>query len=93
MNLSIHTGKLPKDLKSARVVPLHKKDSKTQVGNYRPVSILSMLSKVFERLVYNQLEEYLLKHKILPKYYKISTILVSEQFTLQTRVSSIFLII
>ena len=39
-------------MKSARVVPLHKENSKTDTGNYRPVSI----SKVLERAVYNQIE-------------------------------------
>lgn len=38
--LSISTGAFPKDLKTARVLLLHKKSSKTNVGNYRPVSIL-----------------------------------------------------
>jgi retron-type reverse transcriptase len=47
------------------VVPLHKKSSRTNVGNYRPVSILSTLSKVVERLVFNQLEAYLLEQKLL----------------------------
>ena len=43
-------------MKSARVVPLHKENSKTDTGNYRPVSILSCISKVLERAVYNQIE-------------------------------------
>ncbi len=59
INLSIYHGSIPSDLKSARVVPLYKKNSKTDLGNYRPVSILSILSKVLERVVYNQLENYL----------------------------------
>ena len=45
INLSISTGTIPEDMKSARVVPLHKKNSKTDTGNYRPVSILSCISK------------------------------------------------
>ena len=43
------------NLKSARVVPIFKKNEKTEVGNYRPVTILSIFSKVFERAVYDQL--------------------------------------
>ena len=50
---------VPDDLKSARVVPLYKKNDKTEVGNYRPVSVLSIISKIFERIVYNQVESYL----------------------------------
>ena len=42
-----------------------KKNDKTEVRNYRPVSILSMISKVFERVVYVQLETYLDERKLL----------------------------
>ena len=59
INVSISSGKVPSEFKIARVVPLHKKKSKTDAGNYRPVSILSCLSKVFERIIYDQLSEYL----------------------------------
>ena len=49
INLSITQGVVPDDLKSARVVPLFKKNDKTEVGNYRPfVSILSIISKVLK---------------------------------------------
>ena len=53
INLSIHTNKIPNDLKTARVVPIYKKGSKTDPGNYRPVSVLSTISKVLEQVVYN----------------------------------------
>lgn len=65
VNLSLSTGEIPDDLKLARVVPLHKKNSKTDVGNYRPVSVLCILSKVFERIVFNQLNEYLVQNNLL----------------------------
>ena len=38
--------------------PIHKKNSKVELGNYRPVSILSIISKIFEREVCEQLTEY-----------------------------------
>lgn len=47
------------DLKTARVVSLLKKNDKTEVGNYRPVSILSIIFKIVERIIYDQLEQYL----------------------------------
>ena len=59
INLSLIQGIVTDDLKSARVVPIFKKNDKTEVGNYRPVTILSIISKVFERVVYDQLETYL----------------------------------
>ena len=68
LNLSLVTGIIPDDLKSARVTPIYKKNSKTEAGNYRPVSILSTISKLFERVVYNQLDQYLQDHKLLYEY-------------------------
>ena len=50
INLSIIQGVDPDDLKSAKILPLFKKNDKTEVGNYRPVSILSIISKVFTRV-------------------------------------------
>lgn len=56
INLSLIQGVVPDDLKAARVIPLYKKGHKTEVGNYRPVSILCIISKVFEPVVYDQVE-------------------------------------
>ena len=65
INLSIEKNVVPKDLKNARVVPLFKKHKRSEVGNYRPVSVLSVVSKILERAVYTQLEDYLVKKKLL----------------------------
>ena len=54
--------------KSAKVVHLFKKSNKTEVGNYPPVSILMFTSKVFERVVYDQVEPYLDQKKLLYKF-------------------------
>ena len=56
--LSIMQRKFPSSLKLAKVIPLHKKLSKLDRKNYRPVSILSPLSKVLERVIYEQIYEY-----------------------------------
>ena len=56
INFSLIRGVVPDNLKSVRVVPLYKNSDKTDVGNYRPVSILTIISKVFERVVYDQVE-------------------------------------
>ena len=68
IKLSIIQGVVPNDPKSAKVVRLFKKNDKTEVGNYRPVSILSIISKVFERVVYCQVEAYLDQKKLLYKF-------------------------
>jgi hypothetical protein len=68
MNLSLIKGTVPDDLKAVRVVPLFKKNDKTEVGNYMPVSILSIVSKNFERVVYDQISFYLTEMDILYKF-------------------------
>ena len=68
INLSIHSGVVPEDLKTARVVPLYKKNDKTDPGNYRPVSILNIVSKILERLVYNKLQNYLTEKQLLYEF-------------------------
>ena len=58
-NLSLSTGKYPSLWKKANVIPLHKKDSKSDVNNYRPISLLSTVSKVFERIIFKYVYNYL----------------------------------
>ena len=57
--MSIISGLFPKELKKTKVIPIHKKNSKVEPGNYRSVSILSIISKMFERVVWEQLTDYL----------------------------------
>ena len=54
-NDSLKEGKLPSDWKKAHVVPVHKKGDKQCLKNYRPISLLPICSKIFERLIYNEL--------------------------------------
>ena len=65
INLSITTETVPEAFKKAKVIPLFKKGSKLDVGNYRPVSILNVLSKILERAIHSQLADYLEKRNIL----------------------------
>ena len=65
MNLSINTGLFPNDWKVAKVVPLHKKGSTNDRGNYRPVSVLPVLSKLLERHVHQCFYSFLVQHKLL----------------------------
>ena len=67
-NLSISRGCFPSQLKVAKVIPLHKADSTSVYTNYRPVSVLTCFSKVFEILMYDRLISFVIKHSLLYKY-------------------------
>ena len=54
-NLSFTTGVFPSVLKTPKVVPIFKKDSKSDYSNYRPISLLSNIKKKLERLIYKRL--------------------------------------
>ena len=58
INQSLNTGIFPQKLKLAKVIPIYKKGEKTKLQNYRPISLLPSISKIFERVVFNQLYEY-----------------------------------
>ena len=58
-NLSFSTGVFPEKLKTSSVLPLFKKDSKLICGNYRPISLLSNISKLLEKLMYSRLYRFL----------------------------------
>ena len=57
-NNCVDKGVFPDDLKHADVTPIHKKKDKSDKTNYRPVSILPDISKMYEKLIYNQLYDY-----------------------------------
>ena len=59
INKSFNEGVFPQQLKTARVVLIFKEGSKTNVGNYRPISLLSSISKKIEKLMYNSIIEFL----------------------------------
>uniref|UniRef100_A0A8C5QSP4 Reverse transcriptase domain-containing protein n=1 Tax=Leptobrachium leishanense TaxID=445787 RepID=A0A8C5QSP4_9ANUR len=58
INESLATGYIPKLWKTARVVPIHKSGDNTLVSNYRPISLLPVMSKILEKFVYTQLRDY-----------------------------------
>ena len=64
-NLSFSTVVFPTILKTAKVVPIHKKNSKLEVSNYRPISLLSNIDKIFEKLMHSSLTEFLEEKQIL----------------------------
>jgi len=60
VNLSLVSGIVPNDLKKSRVTIIFKSGDRTLPGNYRPKSILPVLSKILERVVHSQLTKFLL---------------------------------
>ena len=67
-NQSIRTRIFPDDWKIAKVTPIHKADEKNLCSNYRPVSVISTVPKLFEKAVYKQLMQYLEQHQIISKF-------------------------
>ena len=61
----IKRRKFPNEWKMANVVPVHKKSDKQILKNYRPVSLLPICGKVFERLIYNSLFEYFIENDLI----------------------------
>ena len=68
VNLSISLSLFPDDCKIAKLKPLYKKEAKTKPKNYRPISLLPLLSTIIERIIHNQTQEFLDKNNILYKY-------------------------
>ena len=58
INQSLVTGIFPDKLKIAKVLPLFKKDDHTLMDNYHPISLLTSISKLFEKVVFSQLYDY-----------------------------------
>ena len=65
INLSFKTSLVPNKLKIARVIPLYKSGNKALPGNYRPISVLPALSKILERVAYEQIADHLEKYNML----------------------------
>lgn len=66
-NISMSSGVFPNCFKIARVVPIHKSNSVHNVENYRPISILSSVSKILEKIVEVRLDSYLDVNSVITK--------------------------
>ena len=66
INQSLSTGRFPDKLKIAKIIPIYKGNESdiNSVNNYRPISILPIISKIFEKIVYNQLYNFFDQHNL-----------------------------
>ena len=64
INQVLSTGQFPKNLKTAKVIPIHKTGDKSLMKNYRPISILPVVSKIIENVMYTQLTDYFTLNKL-----------------------------
>lgn len=64
-NKSVDAGVFPDLMKHSKVVPLFKNGSKSDPSNFRPISILPAISKIFEKIILQQLESHFNFHKLL----------------------------
>ena len=65
INQMLTTGIFPDKLKIAKIIPLHKKDEETLFTNYRPISLLPALSKIFEKVIFKQIYKFFQEKNLL----------------------------
>ena len=65
INVSFNKGIFPNFLKIANVIPIHKKGEKLDPNNYRPISLLYNISRLYEKAMHIQLTNFLRKNKVL----------------------------
>ena len=65
INRTLSEGTYPAALKVAKVIPVYKKGEHDQLNNYRPISLLSTFSKIFEKIIFNRLYKFLENHDII----------------------------
>lgn len=78
-NLSLLNGEVPTQMKVAKVIPIFKQGDDTLPNNYRPISLLPIMSKLLEKIVANQLTNYL----------QINNILFDHQYGFQAKKSTV----
>ena len=82
-NISFSSGVFPSILKTAKVIPVHIKDSKLDFSNYRAISLLSNIEKILERLMYNRMN----------KFFSYNNLIYSSQFGFRQKYSTVHALI
>ena len=78
-NISFSSGVFLSILKTAKVIPVYKKDSNLDFSNYRPISLLSNFEKILERLMYNRIY----------KFFSDNNLIYSLQFGFRKKSSTV----
>ena len=65
INQMLSSGVFPETFKKSKIIPLYKKGDSSLLSNYRPISLLPTISKIFERIIYNQLYQYFNDNELL----------------------------
>ena len=65
INVSIKTGFVPECFNFGNVTPIHKSGSKQVFDNYRPITVLPVCSKIFEKCIHQQISQFLEEHRLL----------------------------
>ena len=79
-NFSFTSNIFPDDLKIGKVSPVHKSGDKDDLNNYRPITVLPTIARVFERLLYDQMYTYLAENKLLGNQQFENKLLDNQQF-------------
>ena len=67
LNKSVQSGIYPSKLKHAKIIPVFKNEDESDPNNYRPISLLSVFNRIFEKLMYKRVKSFIDKHEILSK--------------------------
>ncbi|XP_074035352.1 uncharacterized protein [Leptinotarsa decemlineata] len=68
INLSVNSGTFPSVLKSAAIIPIFKKGDTSNIENYRPIALLSIFSKIIEKIICKRITDFFTKHKIITDF-------------------------
>ena len=61
----MESGSFPSEWKKGNVVPIHKKDDKQCLKNYRPISLLPICGKIFEKLIFNEMFKFFIENELI----------------------------